>query len=403
MDLAYCKQCGRRVPDEEIEFGEAHVAGNGDVYCNTCAIGLGLEVAVKAAPPKRRRRSRAMAAPARRGSAWPLLVLVAVILVGAGIPTALYILLSSSREVPVPPAASAPTEQPVTPGPGAPGPPPRETPAVGQPEAPPETPRILTPAEVRALARAEFEKLKARSAEIEKAGRLVEAMDVYIEFPFKYRHTEYHSKAQAERRRLEVECEAQIKELDEKLRETRDPFAASEMISGAWSRIDATAVRPRLRELRQEFGGRLAATIGRKLQAGEAAGLPVSVLIWQTGKSAAARWSGKSAAITFADAEEGRGISTRLPRRVTWDLSRYEAISFSMPRCPERATFVLEIETGAGMKSSAPCNREAGRFTADLGSLVIDLAAVRRISLTLAEPVGQEVAVEISGVSLTKK
>ena len=413
MDLAYCKQCGRRVPDEEIEFGEAHVGENGDVYCNTCAIGLGLEVDVKAAPPKRRRRSRAMAAPARRGSAWPLLVLVAVILVGAGIPTALYILLSRSNGgPPAPPAAPAPAEHPATPGPGTPETPPRETPGPERPEAPPEATRILTPGEVRALARAEFENLRARSGELEKAGRLVEAMDVYIAFPFKYRHTEYHSKAQAERRRLEGECEKVFEGTPERITEMRarlksadgngDLLAIGAELGTLMQKIGTPTVATKIEELRKPLGAELARRLAPAMGGDGPGEIPTSFLLWRPGPGASVEWKNKTFIVTFAAAEKGRDITLRLPPRSAWDLSGRTSLVIST-YVAAQVTFVVEIATADGGKSSAACKAEGGKNVLDLSSLLLDLRRVTRITIALAEPSGRDIRIDIGGIGVTKR
>jgi len=410
MDLAYCKQCGRRVADEELEYGEAHVAENGDIYCNTCAIGLGLEVAVKAAPAKRRRRTRAAAAPARRGSAWPLLVLVAVILLGAGIPTALYIILAKSRNVPDAPPSTPPVPTP----PDTPGPTPSPGPGTGPvTPAPPVTPRILTPAQVRALAKTELDKLKARSAEFEKDGLLLEAMEVYTEFPFKYRHTEFHTQAQDERRRLEDECEKLFAGTPERLAEMRarlrsagdnsDLTEPGRDLATLMKKTGTPSVVTKIEELRKPLGAELARRLAPAM-AGEGSGeIPWSFLFWRPGPGASAEWKSQTVIVTFADAENGRDLTLRLPPRAAWDLSGRTSLGFSTFRGPDQMTFVVEIATADGAKSSATCNVEGLTHTLDLGSLLLDLRRVTRITIALAEPAGREVTVGISSVGVKKK
>ena len=94
MRLVYCKQCNRLISEDEIDSGEAYISKDG-AWCNTCAIGLGFDVAVKAAEPRRRgRASRMRTPPARRSAAGPLIALIGAILIGVGITTFLYVFLS---------------------------------------------------------------------------------------------------------------------------------------------------------------------------------------------------------------------------------------------------------------------------------------------------------------------
>ena len=356
--LIYCKQCNRLISQEEIDSGEAYISKDG-TWCQTCAIGLGYDVTVRPAAPRRRRRGTRMHPAAGQKSSLaplaPLAALFGAILVGVGLTTALFVWLSRSRGRAAQPAVPAGTDQapapqapPAEPPPEtAPAPAPEPTPPPPPAEPAPPTPKILSPEEIRAKAKAEFDRLQRRAKALEDGGRLVDAMEVYAEFAFEYRHTEYHGMIQKERGRIELECERRFGELQKdvakRLAEARPSTqdaalrAAGGLIGKAIGAIDSTSVRPKMAALRSELGDRFARHLAQKIRTGGAPELPVTPILWRAGPAVSVVWKSQSAEVTFADAGKGREIALVLPRGVTWDLSAFSAINFVVPGATGRA------------------------------------------------------------------
>jgi len=339
------------------------------------------------------------------------------VLLGAGLTIAVFTRALGGRAgrtegPPRPPAKESPAQgspaagrtSPAVQGSGAAGP------AAGGAAA--QAPRVLSPEEIRNLARVEWEKTSARAGELEGSCQLVRAMEVLANFPFEYRHTEYHGLAAKERERLSAECESRFEPLAKRMNALLDrPEAeadaamlldAGKALGRAQEEINAPQVEQRMEELRRRLSARLCRRLAPAFEQRALRAIPLTPLIWRPGGGASVRWAGESAEVTFSAAARGRELRAELPKEDAWNLSGYGTLSFTMPGCPERATFTVEIVSG-GVRSAAVAAREGAVFAVQLDSLAIDLGKVERITLTLAEPAREEVRCTLSAVKLTPK
>ncbi len=395
MKLEYCKQCGRMISKEEVDSGEAYVSAE-ESYCKTCALGKGLEVSVGTAKRRRRRTSGSGRSPAagRRSSTSLVVLLLIVCVVAAAVTVAVVAMLKTGSSGPEE-AAPAP----------APGPPPTvevrpETPPDAAPSPSPApgpagTPQLLSPDEIRAAARSEYEGLAARAKEFEEAGRLADAMSVYSEWPFKYRHTKLHDVVTGHRARLAAACR--------------------EHLDGIGGRLTALAAEGKPGEARDAL---LAASLAvgvpakdrimRIVEAALRLGIDVRVvagaLPWNAGRGARLASRGTVVDVYFAARATERSVEVELPRDMTWDLSGHNTIEFVVSDGPADAEFIADVGTARAGGGSGICTlREEGVYTVQLDAMGVDLKRVKSIRLTLAQPDDREVKCTLKLLAITKK